>query len=69
MARGFGLLYLGLSVALGALQVSGDCTCTGLDYTNGGSYLVDGSSNDNFTFTSVFQGKESIYLLVLLDGT
>jgi hypothetical protein len=31
------------------------CTCTGLDYTNGGSYLVDGSLEADFTFTSVFR--------------
>ncbi|KAK3693253.1 hypothetical protein B0T22DRAFT_532556 [Podospora appendiculata] len=32
------------------------CTCSGLDYTNGGSYLIDGTLNSNFTFTSVFNG-------------
>ncbi len=36
--------------------VSADCTCSGLDYTNGGSYLVDGTSNKQFIFTSQFQG-------------
>jgi hypothetical protein len=36
------------------------CSCTGVDYTNGGSYLIDGSANLNFTFTSVFSGK-SVY--------
>ncbi|KAM7200016.1 hypothetical protein V8F33_004190 [Rhypophila sp. PSN 637] len=30
------------------------CSCFGLDYTNGGSYLVDGNSDSNFAFTSVF---------------
>ena len=49
-------------LALAALQISAAaaaenaaCTCTGLDYTNGGSYLVDGTSEADFTFTSVFQ--------------
>lgn len=37
-------------------QEQGQCTCSGLDYTNGGSYLVDGNSDDDFTFTSVFEG-------------
>ncbi|KAK4228650.1 hypothetical protein QBC38DRAFT_414169, partial [Podospora fimiseda] len=32
------------------------CSCSGLDYTDGGSYLVDGSSDDDFAFTSVFEG-------------
>ena len=37
-------------------EQEGQCTCSGLDYTNGGSYLVDGNSDDDFTFTSVFEG-------------
>lgn len=35
------------------------CSCFGLDYTNGGSYLVDGNSDNNFAFTSVFTGMSS----------
>jgi len=34
------------------------CTCSGLDYTDGGSYLVDGNSENEFTFTSVFEGRK-----------
>ncbi|SPQ23403.1 1e799c4a-77a1-463b-ba40-6354720574f3 [Thermothielavioides terrestris] len=34
----------------------GQCSCSGLDYTDGGSYLVDGSSTNDFTFTSEFEG-------------
>ncbi|KAK3984688.1 hypothetical protein QBC44DRAFT_252319, partial [Cladorrhinum sp. PSN332] len=37
-------------------SVNPECSCSGLDYTNGGSYLVDGNSDDDFTFTSVFEG-------------
>ncbi|KAK4107849.1 hypothetical protein N656DRAFT_802294 [Canariomyces notabilis] len=33
-----------------------ECSCTGLDYTNGGSYLIDGNSEEDFTFTSMFEG-------------
>jgi len=36
-------------------RVLADCTCSGLDYTNGGSYLIDGSSDKTFVFTSQFQ--------------
>ncbi|KAK0754869.1 hypothetical protein B0T18DRAFT_290158, partial [Schizothecium vesticola] len=45
------------------------CTCTGLDYTDGGSYLVDGSSNDDFSFTSVFRscGQPDTVEPILLD--
>ncbi|KAK0619364.1 hypothetical protein B0T14DRAFT_392377, partial [Immersiella caudata] len=47
------------------------CTCTGLDYTNGGSYLVDGTSDAPFTFTSVFQSCviSDIVEPILLDPT
>ncbi len=36
-----------------------ECSCSGLDYTNGGSYLIDGNSDSQFTFTSVFEGTSS----------
>ncbi|KAK0708017.1 hypothetical protein B0H67DRAFT_543401, partial [Lasiosphaeris hirsuta] len=37
-------------------EIQQGCSCSGLDYTNGGSYLIDGNSDSNFTFTSVFNG-------------
>jgi hypothetical protein len=42
---------------------AGQCSCSGLDYTDGGSYLVDGSSTNDFTFTSEFEGLQRIRLL------
>jgi hypothetical protein len=33
-----------------------ECTCSGLDYVDGGSYLMNANSDDEFTFTSVFEG-------------
>ena len=36
-----------------------DCDCVGLDYTQGGSYLIDGYSDGLFSFTSVFQGMST----------
>lgn len=33
-----------------------NCDCVGLDYTEGGSYLIDGYSDGLFSFTSVFEG-------------
>lgn len=39
------------------LATAQNCTCTGLDYTDGGSYLIDGSSDLPFTFHSVFEGR------------
>ncbi len=59
MARLFGLLIPYLWVVLAAWRAHATCTCTGLDYGNGGSYLIDGSSSDRFTFTSIFEGLES----------
>ncbi|KAK3940466.1 hypothetical protein QBC46DRAFT_260976 [Diplogelasinospora grovesii] len=44
------------------------CTCSGLDYTNGGSYLIDGNSDNNFTFTSMFTGcLDSIITPILVS--
>ena len=43
-------------LALLANRALADCTCSGLDYTNGGSYLIDGSSDRQFVFTSQFEG-------------
>ena len=34
-----------------------DCISYGVDYANGGSYYIDASSNQYFTFQTVFQGK------------
>ncbi len=43
-----------LSLSLGVL---GDCVSYGVDYANGGAYYIDGSSNQYFSFITVFQGK------------
>jgi len=56
--RRLGLMGVGLAV-LAARGARADCICSGLDYTNGGSYLIDGSSNNNFVFTSEFAGKKT----------
>ncbi|KAI6256882.1 hypothetical protein MCOR27_001026 [Pyricularia oryzae] len=54
------LLTAALSLCLGAIAQS--CTSYGVDYSNGGSYYIDSSSNDYFSFVSEFQGcyRESI---------
>ncbi|GAP83102.2 hypothetical protein SAMD00023353_0401010 [Rosellinia necatrix] len=39
-----------------AIRASAACTVYGVDYSNGGSYNIDTSSDALFTFTSVFQG-------------
>ncbi|KAI1344678.1 hypothetical protein F5Y15DRAFT_756 [Xylariaceae sp. FL0016] len=41
-----------------AWRVAADCSVYGIDYSNGGSYNIDASSDDYFTFTSVFEGCE-----------
>ncbi|KAK4210043.1 hypothetical protein QBC37DRAFT_442974 [Rhypophila decipiens] len=55
--------------SLHALADLGTCRCTGLDYSNGGSYLVDGSSDDPFTFTSMFEscGEADTVAPILVD--
>ena len=44
-----------------AVRVAADCECSGVDYTNGGAYYVDVSSNNEFQFTSEFNGKPSTF--------
>ncbi|KAI0399801.1 hypothetical protein F4802DRAFT_587788 [Xylaria palmicola] len=41
-----------------AIRASAACTVYGVDYSNGGSYNVDASSDALFSFTSIFQGCE-----------
>lgn len=55
-----GLTSLWVLLALLALRASGTCTSYGVDYSNGGSYYIDGSSNQYFSFVTVFQGKTGI---------
>lgn len=58
MASSLGLFWAVMSALLLGVQAQdgSHCSCYGLDYTNGGSYLVDGNSDNNFAFTSVFTG-------------
>ncbi|KAK3381116.1 hypothetical protein B0H63DRAFT_545490 [Podospora didyma] len=65
VATAFWALIVGIQIlacGVHGQESSGDdpqvepCSCSGLDYTNGGSYLIDGTSEHNFTFTSVFNG-------------
>ena len=63
-----GLACLSLLIA----RSSADCVCSGLDYTNGGSYLIDGSSPRDFIFTSQFSGCDDDTIqpiLVSPDGS
>ncbi|XXH03349.1 hypothetical protein Hte_009747 [Hypoxylon texense] len=49
---------LWLVISLFTLKALAACSSYGVDYVNGGSYDVDATSNDNFTFTTIFQGCE-----------
>ncbi|KAI1098471.1 hypothetical protein F4804DRAFT_122926 [Jackrogersella minutella] len=53
---------LWLIIGLLALRALAQCSSYGVDYVNGGSYDIDSSSNNNFTFTTIFQGcdQESV---------
>jgi hypothetical protein len=33
------------------------CSVTGLDYTSGGNYMIDGTVEEYFAFTSLFKGQ------------
>ncbi|KAK3332424.1 hypothetical protein B0T19DRAFT_398192 [Cercophora scortea] len=55
-----------------ALRVHADCTSYGVDYSNGGSYNIDSTSNQYFSFATIFQGctQETINpILVGPDGS
>ncbi|KAI0164550.1 hypothetical protein GGR52DRAFT_129751 [Hypoxylon sp. FL1284] len=57
-----------LIISIFTLRVLAACSSYGVDYVNGGSYDIDASSNDNFTFTTIFQGcTEETITPVLLD--
>lgn len=40
-----------------AQEDDSNCTCIGVDYTNGGTYTIDSASSDQFSFDTVFEGK------------
>jgi hypothetical protein len=39
------------------MRALADCSSYGVDYANGGAYYIDGSSNQYFSFITVFQGQ------------
>ena len=53
---GLRCLWLLLGLLL-ALRANAACTSYGVDYSSGGSYYIDGASNQYFSFATVFQGK------------
>lgn len=49
--------WLGLGLLLGRVWAAeAACSSYGVDYSNGGAYLIDASSNQYFSFITVFQG-------------
>jgi hypothetical protein len=44
-------------LALFILGAHADCVSYGVDYSNGGSYQIDASSNQYFSFITIFQGN------------
>lgn len=52
---GFSCLWVLL--ALLAVRASAACASYGVDYASSGSYSIDGTSNQYFSFITVFQGK------------
>jgi hypothetical protein len=47
-------------LALLSVKVLADCVSYGIDYANGGSYYIDASSSQYFTFITVFQGMSFV---------
>lgn len=56
------LLAVAVTVLSLTSSVLADCSSYGVDYSNGGAYYIDGSSNQYFSFITIFQGctQESI---------
>jgi len=52
------LLSVLLGLALLAARAKAACVCLGLDYTNAGSYFIDDTSDESFSFLSEFRGRE-----------
>lgn len=48
------------------LRASAACSAYGVDYSNGGFYNIDTSSDSLFSFTSVFQGTWSLNRCIFL---
>jgi hypothetical protein len=51
-------------LALLSVKVMAQCVSYGIDYANGGSYYIDASSSQYFTFVTVFQGRSSSTAMV-----
>jgi hypothetical protein len=58
-----GLRYLWLLLGLLTLRAGAACTSYGVDYSSGGSYYIDGASNQYFSFVTVFQGTLAVRLV------
>jgi hypothetical protein len=68
MAR-FAFLLPLAALLFAATAFAQNCSCMGLDYTDGGSYLIDGSVQLPFTFHSVFEGcPDGFVTPVLVDS-
>ncbi|KAI1462861.1 hypothetical protein F4805DRAFT_472071 [Annulohypoxylon moriforme] len=66
MKMAFHIHSLWLFIGLFALRALAQCSSFGVDYVNGGSYDIDSSSNNNFTFTTIFQGCDQETVTPLL---
>lgn len=56
-------LFMFLAIGFGTA-----CTSYGVDYSNGGAYNIDGSSNQYFSFVTIFQGCDQESISPVLIG-
>lgn len=66
MAAGFRWLWV--LVACLALRVHADCTSYGVDFANGGRYNIDSTSNQYFSFITIFQDCQQEAINPVLVG-
>ena len=51
------MLFVGSAILLlAAASVRAECIASGIDYTDGGQYVIDASSSKNFSFATIFSG-------------
>ncbi|KAH8902263.1 hypothetical protein BR93DRAFT_256890 [Coniochaeta sp. PMI_546] len=60
------LVWSTLGLLLAATLAQAQCLATGIDYTDGGQYVIDASSTKNFSFATIFSGCDAYWTTPIL---
>ncbi|OIW29296.1 hypothetical protein CONLIGDRAFT_414078 [Coniochaeta ligniaria NRRL 30616] len=66
MLRSMKLAWSTLGFLLAASVAQGQCNATGIDYTDGGQYVIDAGSTKNFSFATIFSGCDAYSTIPIL---